>query len=73
MEPQFNYDVYVLPPNIENIELIFPVPGHSFLPPPVRVFGRTEKVLRKEPTITDPRIYLKMFHKHGTNWEKTAE
>jgi hypothetical protein len=34
------------------IELVFTVPGHSFLPP---VFGRIEKILKKEATIVNPK------------------
>lgn len=73
----------IVPPNIKRIELIFPVPGHSFLPPD-RVFGRIEKALRKIPTITDPKTYEEIFAQHGTvcilgencsvfNWKETAK
>lgn len=46
------------------IELITPVPGHSFHPPD-RVFGRIEERLRKMPTITNPNTYIELFAEHG--------
>lgn len=53
------------PPNIIKIEIVFPIPGHSFLPPD-RIFGRIEKILKNQPTITDPETYLNIFKDHGT-------
>uniref|UniRef100_A0A1B6LBY1 DUF7869 domain-containing protein n=1 Tax=Graphocephala atropunctata TaxID=36148 RepID=A0A1B6LBY1_9HEMI len=53
------------PNNIKKIELIFPVPGHSFLPPD-RVFGRIEKELKNLPNITNPKVYVEVFAKHAT-------
>lgn len=55
----------VAPANIKIIELIFPTPGHSFLPPD-RIFGRIEKVLKKEVTIANPDKYITIFEDHGT-------
>nr|XP_022907523.1 uncharacterized protein LOC111419015 [Onthophagus taurus] len=55
----------VAPPNVKTIELIFPVPGHSYLPSD-RIFGRIEKILKKESTIIDPKIYRNIFEEHGT-------
>nr|CAI5856372.1 unnamed protein product [Callosobruchus analis] len=52
----------LVPPNIKKIELIFPIPGHSFL----LVFGRIEKVLKKEATIINPSTYNEIFKMHGT-------
>lgn len=53
------------PTNIQNINLIFPVVGHSFLPPD-RVFGRIEKVVRKQDTIIHADEYAKIFSNFGT-------
>lgn len=58
----------IAPLNIQSVELVFPVPGHSFLPPD-RVFGRIEKQLKKEVTITDPERYINIFKTHGTVME----
>nr|CAH7760116.1 unnamed protein product [Callosobruchus chinensis] len=55
----------VAPLNIKKIELILPIPGHSFLPPD-RVFGRIEKMLKKEATITNPLTYNDILKIHGT-------
>lgn len=56
----------IAPRNVQQIELIFPVPGHSFLPPD-RVFGRIEKILKKEATTVDPRRYVNIFKEHDTD------
>lgn len=40
----------VAPPSIKMIELIFPAPGHSFLPSD-RVFGRIEKIKKRNDDI----------------------
>lgn len=37
--------------NIREIQLFFPIKGHSFLPAD-QVFGQVEKYLRKEDTTT---------------------
>ncbi len=50
---------------VRNIELIFPIPGHSFLPSD-RVFGRIEKALKKIPVIADPQVYIDVFSQHGS-------
>ena len=53
------------PENVEKIEVIFPVPGHSFLPPD-RIFGLIEKsLLKKIPFICDPDDYIEIFKNHG--------
>ncbi|CAH2000029.1 unnamed protein product [Acanthoscelides obtectus] len=44
------------PPNVKQIHLIFPVPGHSYIPPD-RVFGRIAKVVKKTHTIVKPDGY----------------
>lgn len=53
------------PKSVERMELVFPVTGHSFLPP-VRVFGRIEKDIRKEEEILSPAEYHKIIGKHET-------
>lgn len=53
------------PLNMNEIELIFPVTGHSFLPSD-RVFGRIEKKIKKISTITNPENYLDIFRENGT-------
>lgn len=69
-------------PHIQEIQLIFPVPGHSYIPPD-RVFGRIEQNLRNIETITKPETYVDVFKKHGTvfklgsdctifDWKKVA-
>lgn len=41
---------------------IFPVRGHSYMPPD-RVFGRIEQVLRKKENIVSPKQYIDIFKK----------
>ena len=53
------------PPAITNIELVFPITGHSFLPAD-RVFGLTEKRLKNMKTILQPAEYQSVFAEHGT-------
>lgn len=55
----------VAPINIENIEIIFPVVGHSFIPPD-RVFGIMEREVKKIDTIVDPKDYVDIFSKTAT-------
>ncbi|CAG4952202.1 unnamed protein product [Colias eurytheme] len=45
------------PKSLKRVELIFPVTGHSFIPPD-RVFGVTEKEIRKRNTIVQPNEYV---------------
>lgn len=42
--------------SVKRIEIIFPVTGHSFMPPD-RVFGNIEKVLKKREVIIQPKEY----------------
>lgn len=53
------------PQHVKNVEIIFPVVGHSFLPPD-RVFAKIEKELRKIEVVTDPQKYVKILKSHGT-------
>lgn len=69
------------PEHVQNIEVIFPVVGHSFLPAD-RVFGNIEKAIKKLEVITQPETYLELFSKIATiihlgqncsvfNWKQT--
>lgn len=66
--------LYIITSSIENILLYFPVRGHSFLPAD-RVFGRVEKILRKNITITSKEQYYELCKKVGdvkilgTDWK----
>ncbi|CAG4990204.1 unnamed protein product [Colias eurytheme] len=62
------------PPHLRQINLTFPVRGHSFLPAD-RVFGRLEKEIRKFPVITTPKEYHKIFenHENGILPEETKD
>lgn len=53
------------PERIQNIEVIFPIVGHSFLPAD-RVFGNIEKEIRKLEVITQPETYIELLSKNGT-------
>ncbi|CAK1597457.1 unnamed protein product [Parnassius mnemosyne] len=50
---------------------IFPIPGHSFMPPD-RVFGRVEKDYRRREVIVSPKEYYSILGKHGqvNEWGK---
>lgn len=52
------------PQALKQIELTFPVRGHSFLPAD-RVFGRVEKLLRKRPVIENKEQYYKLYSEVG--------
>lgn len=52
------------PNQVEEFYLIFPIVGHSFLPPD-RVFGRIEKVLKKIETVITPEEYNTIFASYG--------
>ncbi|CAG9838697.1 unnamed protein product [Diabrotica balteata] len=41
------------PGNIKEVQLVFPVTGHSFIPPD-RVFGNIEKEIKKQENIVSP-------------------
>ncbi|CAH3967548.1 unnamed protein product [Pieris brassicae] len=53
------------PPHVKKIEIIFPMVGHSFLPPD-RVFAKIEKAVKKMSVICDPQIYVNLSTKHAT-------
>ncbi|KAJ4451352.1 hypothetical protein ANN_02814 [Periplaneta americana] len=50
--------------NITEMELHFPVTGHSFLPAD-RVFGFIETAVRKEQEILNPLHYNSIIGKYG--------
>jgi len=47
-----------------HIEWIFPIVGHSYMPPD-RAFGRVEKLLRKEENLLQPKDYFEILVKWG--------
>lgn len=53
------------PQHIKEVEMVFPVVGHSFIPPD-RVFGRIEKEIKVRDTIVKPEDYTKVFERFGT-------
>lgn len=53
------------PRTLNEIQLTFPVRGHSFLPAD-RVFGRVEKCLRTNPTILSKEEYVEVYSQFGT-------
>ncbi|CAH2100544.1 unnamed protein product [Euphydryas editha] len=52
-------------PSISEVQLIFPVTGHSFIPPD-RVFALTEKKIREKECIVRPDEYCEIISKHAT-------
>lgn len=53
------------PSSVTRLEIVFPIVGHSFLPPD-RVFGNIEKVIRKCEVIANPLDYLNIIKTHST-------
>ncbi|KAI4455666.1 dna-directed rna polymerases i ii and iii subunit rpabc2 [Holotrichia oblita] len=60
------------PLNVASIELVFPVTGHSFLPPD-RVFGQIERKLRKREVIAMQSEYVEIFSASATTVELGQE
>lgn len=71
------------PHHIRELQIIFPVTGHSYMPPD-RIFGVIEKKLRKMDTIIAPEEYHSVFKEQATlfllgkdwtvhNWKAEAE
>ncbi|XP_026724798.1 uncharacterized protein LOC113491826 [Trichoplusia ni] len=70
------------PTNIKKIELIFPVVGHSFIPPD-RLFARIEKTLKTKEVIISPSEYAAVLKQNGMckdlasipvfDWKKSYE
>lgn len=52
------------PSHIEEVTLIFPVTGHSFIPPD-RVFGLIEREVKKHDVILNPEELLQIIGKFG--------
>lgn len=53
------------PNHVEEIEIVFPVPGHSFIPPD-RVFAQLEKKVKRRETIVKPEEYCQLYEDTGT-------
>lgn len=53
------------PQNIKQIELVFPVVGHSYIPPD-RVFAKIEKEVRRHEVINSPEKYLEIISNFST-------
>ncbi|CAG4957539.1 unnamed protein product [Colias eurytheme] len=51
--------------HVKKMELVFPITGHSFMPPD-RVFGNIEKQIRKLEVITSPEEYIAVISEHST-------
>lgn len=71
------------PTHLKKIEVIFPIPGHSFIPPD-RVFAQIEKKLKKIESIVEPQEHNNILSDSGTvfklgidypdyDWKKTSE
>lgn len=52
------------PKEITRVELIFPVPGHSFMPAD-RIFGLIEKEIKNKEQIINPTEYHEIFSNYG--------
>lgn len=50
---------------IEQVEIVFPVTGHSFIPHD-RVFVLTEKTIRRLETIISPETYIDVMSSNAT-------
>lgn len=53
------------PRSLKKVELIFPVTGHSFIPPD-RVFGVAEKEIRKRNSIVQTNEYIDIIKNHAS-------
>lgn len=53
------------PSHIEQIEVWFPIVGHSFIPPD-RVFGNLEREFHRHSVIQNPDDYMEMIKGRGT-------
>jgi DNA-binding transcriptional regulator/RsmH inhibitor MraZ len=52
------------PQEVTELELVFPVTGHSFIPPD-RVFGEIEQAIKKREEIILPEEYRTIIGRHG--------
>lgn len=55
----------IAPNHVKIIEFIFPIVGHSFMPPD-RVFGLIEREIKKNTTICEPQEYYSIIQQHST-------
>ncbi|XP_050063915.1 uncharacterized protein LOC126552866 [Aphis gossypii] len=53
------------PIHVQNVEFVFPIVGHSFLPAD-RVFANIEKKIKRKDVITSPDEYTNLFSDFGT-------
>lgn len=53
------------PATVKDIELIFPVRGHSFIPPD-RVFGLIENDIKRRQEIVSPETYVDLVESHAS-------
>nr|CAH7751519.1 unnamed protein product [Callosobruchus chinensis] len=53
------------PATIEQVEIFFPVVGHSYIPPD-RLFGNIEKTIKRKPEITSSQQYIQVLQKWGS-------
>lgn len=53
------------PRNIQDVEIIFPVTGHSYIPPD-RVFGHSEKEIKRHEVVLLPEEYQEIFSHYAT-------
>lgn len=51
--------------SVKKIEIVFPITGHSFMPPD-RVFGNIEKILKKHEVIIQPQEYIDIIATNTT-------
>ncbi|CAF4891377.1 unnamed protein product [Pieris macdunnoughi] len=51
------------PRQLKRIEIIYPIVGHSFIPPD-RVFAKIEKVIKTKEVITSPTEYVSVLQEH---------
>lgn len=52
------------PATVKCVELIFPVPGHSFMPAD-RVFGNIEKEIKNNEVMVQPSQYIDIYNRYG--------
>nr|XP_024218186.1 uncharacterized protein LOC112211192 [Halyomorpha halys] len=55
----------IAPETVKKVEIVFPMVGHSFLPPD-RVFGRIEKEIKAKNVVVEPSQYVNIFKNQGT-------
>ena len=53
------------PRHVKKVEVIYPIVGHSFIPPD-RVFAKIEKILKTKEVVTCPAEYVSVLEENGT-------